>query len=267
MVTSVPPANRLEALAGLRAALAANHRSASPEAFTLAEDVVVRSRLPELDAALGGGFPRGIIATLEGPPGSGRSAVAARLLATATAGGGLGALIEMPRSPEGALYPPALAEAGIDLERLLVIRVDDAAGVARAADIVLRAAAFGVVVIPAVALAAAAWTRLAGLAHHAGALLVALGVEASDELRYFASLRVRLAPARVQWAGRSGLFCALAGSEAEATVLKHKRAAPGKHARIVCATFERAGAPLAGLRESALLTATPRPALRRTLAI
>ncbi|MFY9779662.1 MAG: hypothetical protein WAJ85_04005, partial [Candidatus Baltobacteraceae bacterium] len=153
MVSAVPPLDRLQALAGLRAALAANQRDASPEAFTLAEGALARSGLPELDAALGGGFPRGIIATLEGPPGSGRSAVAARLLSTATAGGGLGALIEMPEGPEGALYPPALAAAGIDLERLLVVRAGDAAGVARAADIVLRAAAFGVVVIPAVALA------------------------------------------------------------------------------------------------------------------
>jgi hypothetical protein len=268
MVSPAPPVDRLQALAGLRAALAANHRSASPEAFTLAEDAAVRSGFPELDAALGGGFPRGIIATLEGPFGSGRSAVAARLLATATAGGGLGALIEMAEGPEGALYPPGLAEAGIVLERLLVVRVSDAAGVARAADIVLRAAAFGVVVIPTVALAAAAWTRLAGLAHHANALLVALGAGASDELRYFASLRVRLVPARVHWAGRSGLFCALAGAEVEATVLKHKRAAPGKHARIVCTTFERAGAPLGALRESVLPETPAREGiLRRALAL
>ncbi len=265
MLSPVPPANRLEALAGLRARLAADHRSASPEAFTLVESATIRSSFPELDAALGGGFPRGIIATLEGPPGSGRSAVAARLLARATIGGGLGALIETPAGPEGVLYAPARAEAGDDLERLHVIRVDDAAGVARATDIVLRAAAFGVVVIPAVALAAAAWTRLAGLAHHANALLLALGAGASDELRYFASLRVRLAPARVHWTGRSGLFCALAGNEVEATVLKHKRAAPGKHARIVCTTFERAGAPLTALRESPL--ASEAAASKQTLAL
>jgi hypothetical protein len=252
MVPLVPSPPRLKTLAGLRAALTAGYRSASPEAFTLAEEGIVRTRLPELDAALGGGFPRGVIATLEGPPGSGRSAVAVRLLAMATAGGGLGVLIEAPNGPEGTLYPPALAAAGVALERLLVVRVHDRAGVARAADIVLRAAAFGVAVMPAVSLAATAWTRLAGLAHHANALLVALGTEASDELRYFASLRVRLQPARVRWAGHSGLFCALAGIEIEATVLKHKRGAPGKRARVACTTFEAAGAPLVALRESAV---------------
>jgi hypothetical protein len=189
------------------------------------------------------------MATLEGPPGSGRSAIAMRLLA-ATAGGGLGVLIEAPNGPEGGLYPPALAAAGVALERLLVVRVHDHADVAHGADIVLRAAAFNVVVIRTVSLAATAWTRLAGLAHHASAPLVVLGTEASDELRYFASLRVRLQPARVRWAGQSGLFCALAGIEIEATVLKHKRAAPGKRARVTCTTFEISGAPLVALRES-----------------
>ncbi len=253
---------RRAALAELRAVLSAGHRAASPEAFTQAEESVVRSGLRALDAALGGGFPRGVIATLEGAPGSGRSAVAARLLASATADGGLGALVELAQGPEGALYPPALAAAGVDLERLVVVPACDAAGVARAADILLRAAAFGVIVIPAVALRAAAWTRLASLTHRANALLVALGTGAPDELRFFASLRVRLQPARVRWAGGDGLFAALAGIEVAATVLKHKRAAPGRRAAFACATFERDGAPLGTLRERTLLSENFLPAAR-----
>src|ERR1700722_4670517 len=192
MVSPVPLDQRRVALEELRAALAAGDRAASPEAFTLAEEGGVRSGLGALDTALGGGFPRGVIATLEGSPGSGRSAVAARLLATATAGGGLGAIVESPAGPEGSFFPPALAAAGVDLERLLVVRAEHPAQIARAADILMRAAAFGVVVIPAVALRATVWTRLASLTHRANALLVTLGTEASDELRYFASLRVRL---------------------------------------------------------------------------
>jgi hypothetical protein len=237
------PDTRREALAGLRAALSAGHRGAAPEAFVTCEEGLVRSGLGELDAALGGGFPRGILATLEGAPGSGRSAVAARLLATGTAGGALAALVEKPAAPEGAFYPPGLEAAGVDLARLLVVPVRDALGVARAADIVLRAAAFGVVVIPAVALAATAWTRLASLAHRANALVVAVG-DASDELRYFASLRVRLQPAHVRWVGEAGLFSALGGTGIEATILKHKRAVPGRRASFACATFDCAGAPL-----------------------
>ena len=256
MASLTPLDSRRAALDGLRAALSTTHRGASPEAFTLAEDAIVRSGLRELDVALGGGFPRGIIATLEGAPGSGRSAVAARLLATATANGGLAALVESPAGPEGAFYPPALVAAGVDLERLVVVAARDAAGVARAADILMRAAAFSVVVIPSVSLRAAAWTRLASLTHRANAILVTLGSGASDELRYFASLRIRLEPARVRFAGSGGLFASLAGIEVEASVLKHKRAAPGRRARFTCATFERDGAPLGNIRTRDLETSS-----------
>lgn len=255
MVSPVPLDQRRTTLDGLRATLAAGYRAASPEAFTLAEGSIVRSGLGTLDAALGGGFPRGVIATLEGAPGSGRSAVAARLLATATADGGLGAIVESPEGPEGSFFPPALAAAGVDLERLLVVRAENATQIARAADILMRAAAFGVVVIPAVTLRATVWTRLASLTHRANALLVALGAEASDELRYFASLRVRLQPSHVRFAGESGPFCALAGTQIEAAILKHKRAAPGRRAQFPCATFERNGAPLGTLRERTLTPA------------
>jgi hypothetical protein len=229
------------------------HPAASLQAFVSASEALLPTGFGELDSALGGGFSRGSVATLEGPAGSGRSAIAARLLATATANGGLAVLIEAPAGDEGALYPPALAAAGVDLRRLLVVPASDARAVARAADIVLRSAAFGVVVIPTVRLAATAWTRLANLTHRAGALLIALGFEASDELRYFASLRVRLRSEGVRWAGGSGPFCALAAAGAEATVLKHKRAAPGRRAHLQRATFESAGPPLAALRERDLI--------------
>jgi RecA/RadA recombinase len=267
MASLTPLDQRRAALDGLRAALSAGHRAASPEAFTLAEESVVRSGLRELDAALGGGFPRGIVATLEGAPGSGRSAVAARLLATATANGGLGALVEFANGPDGAFYPPALAAAGVDLERLIVVTATDAAGVARAADILLRAAAFGVVVIPAVSLRAQAWTRLASLTHRANALLVALGSEASDELRYFASLRIRLQASHVRWSGGDGLFCTLAGIGVDASVLKHKRSAPGKRAHFGCTTFEREGAPLGTLRERTLADVSAPAARERRIAL
>jgi hypothetical protein len=114
---------------------------------------------------------------------------------------------------------------------------------------VLRSAAFGVVVIPALSLRATVWTRLASLTHRANALLLAVGGTASDELRYFASLRVRLQPSHVQFSGESGLFCTVAGTRVEAAVLKHKRAAPGRRAHFTCTTFERSGAPLCELRE------------------
>jgi len=238
----MPALARSAAFATLKAAVAMGHREASAAAFVPAGKRLIPTGLADVDLALGGGFARGTIATVEGAPGSGRSALIARLLAESTAHG-LGALIEHPHGAQGRLYPPSLAAAGVHLERLLIVHADDDVGVARAADIVLRSATCSVVAIPAVRLSAPVWTRLASLAHRADALLVALG-PATDELRYFASLRLELQLTGVRWSNGSGLFGTLAGIAAHATVLKHKRAAPGKQATFTCATFEQQGAPL-----------------------
>ena len=62
----------------------------------------------------------------------------------------------------------------------------------------------------------------------ANPFLAALGVEASSELRYFASVRLETAIERVRWNGASGHLCELAGYDIRATVRKHKRAAPAR---------------------------------------
>lgn len=223
------------AFAALRETLERRHREATAAAFAASGELLLRTGLPGLDGILGGGFPRGTIATLEGPPSSGRSALAARLLAVATRDG-LGALI-------GAeLFPQALAAAGVRLERLLWVPAAEPVAAARAADIALRSGAFAVVAIPALpagrGTGAALWTRLASLAHRAGTLLVALGADVSTELGYFASVRVAATIERVRWNGPDGHCCELAGYDVRATVRKHKRAAPGRSTLIACTTFE-----------------------------
>jgi protein ImuA len=72
----------------------------------------VDARLP------GGGFPRGGLAELAGGPASGKTGVALSALREAQAGGALVAYVD----GRGELYPPAAAELGVDLERLLVVR-------------------------------------------------------------------------------------------------------------------------------------------------
>ena len=47
----------------------------------------------------------------------------------------------------GSFYPPDVADTGVDLAALVVIRVHDATGAARAAERVLRSGAFGLVVL------------------------------------------------------------------------------------------------------------------------
>lgn len=225
MLIAAAPSPQREAFARLKAGLDARCQATLAARLTQADPTLVKTGFQALDAALGGGFVRGTIAVLDGEGSSGRMAVAARLLATA-APSGLAAVVD-----DGTLYPPGLAAAGVCLERLLVMPARDQLGAVRAADILLRSHAFTVVVMPAVSVKTALWARLAGLAHHAGALLLALG-EAGTELGYFSSARVRLQIARVLWTHDFSPFSTLAGYEIQAKVVKNKRAAPGAGARI-----------------------------------
>jgi len=246
------------AFTALRERFDRRHRETTGAAFALGDEALVRTGIDALDAVLGGGFPRGTIGTLEGPPSSGRSALAARLLASATRRG-LGAAVGVD------LFPPALAAAGVRLERLLIVRTGEPVEAARAADIIVRSGAFTVVVIPALpsgrGTGSATWTRLASLAHRANALLVALGDEASSELRYFASVRLETAIERVRWNGPPGHLGELAGFDVRAVVRKHKRAAPVGDALVQCDPFEDRPLP-ADVRERTLTTVAPAIARR-----
>lgn len=66
----------------------------------------------------GGGLPKGAITVLQGPQGSGRSSLAARMLAHETEQGRPAAWVDV----RGTLYPPALQQAGLALDRLLLVR-------------------------------------------------------------------------------------------------------------------------------------------------
>lgn len=72
----------------------------------------------ELDAVLGGGFPRGSLVELCGPASSGRTSLAFSLLAQATAQQEACAFVDASDS----LDPTSLAAAGVDLPRVLWVR-------------------------------------------------------------------------------------------------------------------------------------------------
>jgi recombination protein RecA len=76
------------------------------------------SGVTELDAALGGGFPRGSLVELCGPASSGRTSLAFSLLAQATERQEACAFVDVSDS----LDPVSLAAAGVELPRLLWIR-------------------------------------------------------------------------------------------------------------------------------------------------
>ncbi len=84
------------------------------------------------------------------------------------------------------------------------------------------------------------WSRLAGLAQKADALVITIGEQARTELSYFAGVRVECAIERVLWCNQSGPFCELGGYEISTRVLKNRRAAPGTSACIRVATADDA---------------------------
>ena len=81
------------------------------------------SGIAELDALLGGGFPRGSLVELCGPTSSGRTSLAFSLLAQATQGQEACAFVDVSDS----LDPLSLAAAAVELPRLLWIRCGESA--------------------------------------------------------------------------------------------------------------------------------------------
>jgi hypothetical protein len=220
---------RRQAFAELKERLAGGR--SSPR---IALEALFPTSIPALDSVLGGGFPSGSLITLEGPESSGRWSIAARLLAEATRVR-LAAVID-----GGDLYPPTLVQAGVRLERLIVVAAKTPLHIARAADVLLRSSCCSVVVMPAVKLRAAVWLRLAELVHRVGALLIVVGSRAAGELAAAAGVRMECALERVLFHGTRGVWGALAGYALRVDVRKHKRVTIR-----TCARF-RAVEPLAG---------------------
>lgn len=209
---------RRTAFAVLKAELSAQSRPRGWTKPTLA------SAIPDLDRLLCGGFPEGAIATLEGA--TGRWSVAAALTATTTCRG-LVAIVD-----DGTLYPPSLAQAGVRLERLLVVPAKKALQIARAVDILLRARICRLVLMPAVTLHDAVWTRLATLAQRSGAVVLVMAACAGAALSAVAEMRVHCTLERALMYGTRGVWGCFAGFRLSVDLRKHRFARPGDCAHL-----------------------------------
>lgn len=198
------------------------HLSAKPPALPV--EGILPSAIPELDQLLGGGFPAGVIATLEGE--SGGWSLAAGLVAQMTHRS-LVAILD-----DGGLYPPALAEAGACLERVLIVPAQKALEMARAADILLRSRICRLVLMPEVALRGAVWERLAKLAHRNGVLLVVPAAHAGVALSVVAGVRLHCERERILVDGQGGLWGTITGFELSIDVRKHKQMMAGHTTRV-----------------------------------
>jgi hypothetical protein len=211
--------SRRKAFEALKAEL-----SAKASLPSLPIEGTVATAIPELDRLLAGGFPSGSVAILEGS--TGRWSVAVGLVSAMTRRS-LVAILD-----DGALYPPGLADAGVCLERVLIVPVRKALEVARAADILLRSRICRLILMPAIALRDSIWARLATLAHRNGVLLIVMATRAGTALSAVAELRLHCALERIIMRGTHGLWGSFAGFELRIDLRKHKHLLPGCQAHM-----------------------------------
>lgn len=197
------------------------------------------TRLPELDALLGGGLPSGRIVELSGQGGAAATAIAVRLLANATTEGWPAALVDRPF----AFDPRSAAEAGVDLGRLLWCRPGSLDEAARAVDAILGSGAFPLVVLDLgeprekprsrkdnLPLAESAWVRLARRAEAARATLVVLA-EGRHRPAAMAAASLQAVRQRARFAG-TGPGRTFEGLEVTVGLVRNKLGLPPGQARV-----------------------------------
>ncbi|MGA9723437.1 MAG: ATPase domain-containing protein [Candidatus Binatus sp.] len=156
------------------------------------KDRRLSSGLAPLDALIGGGIPRGRITEITGRAGSGKTSIAASFAAFATRRGEVVAWLDA----SGAFDPESMAAAGVELRRMLwaSMRRGSArdlrspllkgeglgvrSAIVKAAELVLEAGGFGLVVVDfgeaPRALAHASALRIARAAERSGAAVIAI---------------------------------------------------------------------------------------------
>jgi recombination protein RecA len=123
----------------------------------------------------------------------------------------------------GTFYPPDVADSGVDLAALVVVRTPDAITCARAAERLLRSGAFGLVVIDYAAarpeLSTAHQGRLVTLAQSHDAAVVCLTEKSHDASSIGSLVSLRVEALRTR--GHNGEF------DVTLKALKDKRRGPG----------------------------------------
>lgn len=100
-----------------------------------------------LDAALGGGYPKGRVVEIYGPESSGKTTLALHAIAEAQKNGGIAAFVDA----EHALDPVYAGDLGVDIDSLLVSQPDSGEMALDIVDQLVRSAAVDVIVIDSVA--------------------------------------------------------------------------------------------------------------------
>jgi len=205
-----------------------------------------------IDAALGGGLPRGLVSEAYGPASSGRTGLALALLARTTQQGGLAAWVD----PADQLDPAAASAAGVDLRRLLWLRgrrddTEAAPCAVAAVATLVGSGLFDVIVLDVAGVPTPALRRLPGptwlrLGRAAEEGVAALLVLAREHLASLRGASLALEAARPDWMGQ-GPGRLLRGLDSGARVgrLDPRRAALTLQALPVAVPYGEAAPPSA----------------------
>eukprot|EP00573_Skeletonema_grethae_P001876 CAMPEP_0201686752 /NCGR_PEP_ID=MMETSP0578-20130828/1085_1 /ASSEMBLY_ACC=CAM_ASM_000663 /TAXON_ID=267565 /ORGANISM="Skeletonema grethea, Strain CCMP 1804" /LENGTH=434 /DNA_ID=CAMNT_0048170845 /DNA_START=73 /DNA_END=1377 /DNA_ORIENTATION=- len=116
------------------------------DADRMVVDVISTGSLT-LDAAIGGGYPKGRVIEIYGPESSGKTTLALHALAESQQNGGIAAFVDA----EHALDPKYAAALGVDVESLLVSQPDSGEMALDIVDQLVRSSAVDVIVVDSVA--------------------------------------------------------------------------------------------------------------------
>ncbi len=167
-----------------------------------------------LDHLLDGGIPTGSLVEIVGPTSSGHTALVLALLASATGRRESAAVVDVA----DAFDPASAAACGVALARVLWARPPPGREALRAADLLLTARGFGLVVLDsAEPLPRAAVLRLARAAARSGTSLVVPGTE--RRVGTSADLVLELGAPRARFVGTPPLLEAV---ESEVTLVRNR---------------------------------------------
>ncbi len=210
------------------------------------------SGLAPLDELVDGGIPRGRISEITGLPGSGKTSLAASFAATATHRGEVAAWLDS----SGSFDPESMAAAGVELRRMLWASMTSASRISRttfpprfaasalarrqsaivkAAELVLEAGGFGLVVIDfgeaPRALAHSSALRIARAAERSGAAVIALAPWRMCGT--FAALSLATTRAETSFSRLApGSPVTFDGLAMDAMVARNKMGGTGRHVRV-----------------------------------
>jgi hypothetical protein len=194
--------------------------------------------IPEIDALVTGGFPRGRLSEIAGPLSSGRTSVTRALLAHTTRTGEVAAVVDAA----DAFDPASAAAAGVALERVLWVRPTAVREALRCSQRLLETRGFALVVLDLAAanrdrdaspnrsflpgspsLPGSVWQRLARTAAAAGTALVLLSCK--RRAGAFAEVALEMQSMRAHFVGTPPLLESLE----IAAVVARQRTGPVRH--------------------------------------